>query len=437
MINVVIPEPIPSLNKGEAAILEGIWESLNKYGDYRITVYSPPAWIKDDRKNYVNKYTVADGIDLGDLANKFLENPKPRNRLYSLKIWGTLIGFSLITRISKKLALFLIKDNFLKSMAHADVILAGHDGMLGYEQFWLALATRIMNKPFALFGGGTDEKGRSGFKIRTFLQFAINNAIICTVRDPGTRDYLLANDIAPDKIHLFPDPAVLLKPCTPERVNEILTIENIPNPAEKPLFGLVPVRGGIVFDKSFSFETHLVKKHQHRVNLWVAILSHLLETTNAHFILIPHCIGPTPKNDDSRMCKDIYKTLPYSKERVTIIQNEYSASELKGLLKQCSFVVGERTHALIGSVSVGTPCIALTVEEDSRMHYIIDTMFCQNTFNLNNPNIDELKKLLTNAWNDRDKKALSTMEIAHRIHEQAYQAASLLVERIENALKRN
>ncbi len=131
MINVVIPEPIPSLNKGEAAILEGLWESLNKHGDFHITVYSPPSWFNDDSKNYKNKYNVVDGIDLYDLANNFLDNPAPRSRLHILKTWGKFILFALLTRISKDLATHIMKDSFLQALADADLILAGHDGMLG------------------------------------------------------------------------------------------------------------------------------------------------------------------------------------------------------------------------------------------------------------------------------------------------------------------
>jgi polysaccharide pyruvyl transferase WcaK-like protein len=43
-------------------------------------------------------------------------------------------------------------------------------------------------------------------------------------------------------------------------------------------------------------------------------------------------------------------------------------------MRECDFLVGERTHSLIGSVSVGTPLAALTNRRDTRTHGIIGQM---------------------------------------------------------------
>lgn len=431
MLKVVIPEPIPSLNKGEAAILRGIQEALAVCGDVNLTLYSPPAWINDDKKRY-RDITIVDGIDIWDISNQFLEKPLQRSRFYLLKTFGKLIIFSLMARFSRNIANYLIKDNLLYSMSNSNLIISGHNGLLGDDQFWMVLAAKIMNKPIALFGGGNDFNGRNQrIKVRKFLQFISNHSIIFTVRDINTKDTLIANGVNPEKIYVFPDPAVLLKPCSNERVNEILRIEAIPNHSEKPLYGVVPVRGGIVFDKSFSSETNLAKKNELRVKFWVDIFLHLLDTTDAHFVFIPHCIGPTFNNDDRRMMVDIYNAMPKGKDRITAISNEYSESELKGLMKRCDFILSERTHALIGAVSVATPSMALTVKEDLRMYYIINKMFKRPTFNLNNPDIEELKKLLTEEWNNRKKTAAEMIIEAEHIHKEALRAANMLKERLE------
>lgn len=430
-MKVVIAEPIPSLNKGEAAILRGIQEALAICGDIKLTLYSPSGWVETDKKRYGSGIAITSGVDLWDAENNFLENPVSRNRTHFFKTWGKLLIFSLMARVSKRFAANLIKDDFLSSLAHADLIIAGHDGMIGHSHFWIVLAAKIMNKPIALYGGGNDVIGRSKrLRVRKFLQFMANNSILFTIRDENTRDYLIANDVNPNKVHLFPDPAVLLKPCSKERVDEILKIENIPVTG-KPLFALIPVRGGIVSDKSFSSEQNPDKKHELRVKLWVDLLLHLLNTTDAHFVFLPHCIGPTFVFDDRRMMKDIYDAMIEGKDRITVINNEYSEGDLKGLMKRCDFILGERTHALIGAVSAAAPCMALTVEEDLRMHYIINKMFKRPTFNLNYPDVTELKKLLTTEWNNRKKTALEMAVQAEHIHKEALKAANMLKERIE------
>jgi polysaccharide pyruvyl transferase WcaK-like protein len=435
MMHVVIPEPITSLNKGEAGILDGIYQALKLCGDVRLTVYSPPGWIHDDRRNYANKYNVVSGVDLLDIENAYRDNPIPRTRIHFLRTWGKLIVFAIIASLSKHLANVAFKDELLKTLSEAHLIVAGHDGMLGYQDFWLVLAARIMGVPVALFGGGNDLKGRSKYRIRKFFQFAVNHSILCTVRDTGTSDYLILNGISSEKIDLFPDPAVLVEPCNKERVKEIMKIEGMPEQVTRPLYGLVPVRGGIVFDKSFSSEKGLEMKHKLRVKLWVDLIEHLLKITDAHFVLIPHSIGPVPMNDDRKMNRDIYNALPYGKERVTLIENEYSAGELKGLIGNCAFVMGERTHALIGAISVGIPCIALAVEEDLRMRHIITGMFKRKVFNLNNPDIFELKKLLKSEWENREQIAREMKKGADCVREEAYRAARLLKERIEKGIR--
>jgi polysaccharide pyruvyl transferase WcaK-like protein len=432
MYNVIIPEAIPALNKGEAAILRGIQETLSSCGKVNLILYSPPVWVEDDKKRYEPEITVVTGLDFMDIANKFLEEPCERGRLFQYKLSGKLLLHACLSRLSPSLANFFFKDRFLESFANADLVVAGHDGMLGYNHFWIVLAANILNKPIALFGGGNDYSGRSRkLRIRKFLQFIANHSILLTVRDSNTRDYFIANDVNPDKVHLFPDPAVLLKPCSESRVREILTIERIPDSSDMPLYGLIPVIGGIVSDKSFSYERDPDRKMNLRINLWLDILKHLLDTTNAHFIFLPHCLGPTIIFDDRRMLEAIYRAIPKGGERITVINNEYSEGEFKGLMKRCDFILGERTHGLIGSISVATPCIALTVEEDLRMHNIINLMFKRPTVNLNSPDIEDIKRLLTREWTSR-KEVREQMRVeADHIHAEALKAATLLKERSE------
>jgi polysaccharide pyruvyl transferase WcaK-like protein len=434
LIRVVIPEPITSLNKGEAAILEGLCEALRISGDFDLTLFSPGEWIDNDRKNYKDICKVTDGTDLFDIANKYRDNPLNRSSLYFFSTWGKLIFYSVLTRVSKGLANILIRDNLFKEFSRSDLILAGHDGMFGYEHFWLVLAARIMGVPIALYGGGNDLHGRSRWKIRKFFNFIASKSLICAVRDINTMDYLIANDVDTNKIKLIPDPAVLLKPCNEERANEILKREAVPNSKEKPLYGLIPVRGGIVFNKSFSFEKNAEKRYQIRVGCWAELLIYLLENTNAHFVFLPHCTGPTENNNDSIMSREIFNSLPWGRERVTLIENEYTAGELKGLMGRFDYVLGERTHGLIGAFSVGTPFLALTVEEDLRMHNIIKNMFKQKTFNMNNPDISELKNLLIEEWNNRNINRENQKKMVEVIRNDSYKAASILKNRIHEVL---
>jgi len=433
----LIPESIPTRNRGEAAILEGIRESLSLCGDYELAVFSPPSRSEDDREYADGRYQVLNGLDLFDVENKDLGFPHSHGRLHFFWRWGMLLIFSMVYRLLGRRASFLFKDPLLRAFADADLVLAGHDGALTPDHFYLALSLRIMKTSLALYGGSHGMEGRQKVRIRKYLQYLIKSALLCTVRDQRAKDVFSANDVPADRVYVFPDPAVLLKPCEEARTRQILQAEGIPGPEEVPLYGLIPVRGGIVARTSFSSEKDPERKHELRVGLWREIVTHLLETTDAHFVFLPHCTGPVSGNDDRRMNRDVYDAISVDRQRLTVVDTMYNASELKGIMKLCDFVLGERTHALIGAVSVGTPCVALTTEEDLRMHCIIRDSFGRPTYNLNYPDTNELKDLLTAEWNSRRQTARVMKDSAVEIRAAAIKAAELLGQRLSDGLGDN
>lgn len=437
MIKILIPEPIPSLNKGELAILGGLRQILHQFGDYRLTVYSHEAWAKDDRRSAKKRYEIVDGTDLFDLKNGLSENYIPRGRFFFLKTWWKLVAFCLVNRVSPIISSLLFKDPLLENFSKTDLILANHDGMFSYLHFYIVLAGKILKKPVALYGGGTDLRTRSSYIRRKMYQYAIDHSIICAVRDNSTINFLLANHIPLKKIHLTPDPAVFLKSCSLHRVKEILLNHRIPHTKNHPLFCLVPVSGGIVFQHSFSSEIKKENKYRMRVDFWANLVNRLAKKTNAHFIFLPHCIGPVKGNDDRRMNKAIFNRIPdhIKEERFTLIETEYSATELKGIMRHSDFVLSERAHALIGAFTARTPCFALTVKQDFRMHQIIGEMFRQKTYNLNRPNLDELTTLILEDWHQRKDKQQKIARTNLKIQNQALNTAHIFIRSIKEAMR--
>ena len=55
----------------------------------------------------------------------------------------------------------------------------------------------------------------------------------------------------------------------------------------------------------------------------------------------------------------LVKGLMKKQGSATVIQNEYSCSELKAVIGRCALFIGARTHATIASSSQGIPTIAL------------------------------------------------------------------------------
>lgn len=428
MLKVAIHEPIPSLNKGEAAILGGILEAFKLCGDVELTVYSPPQWLADDTRNYSDACRVATGADLCDFGNAFSDSPLERGRFYLTRLWAKLVLVAFVSRFNRRFAHRLSSDDeFFKAFIDADVILASHDGMLGYGCFFPVVAARAMGRPSVLFGGGHDGGSREGFKARLMLRYAVSRAALCTVRDAGTQQYLVSNGLPLAKANLYPDPAVLLRPCTAERARQILMAEGVPGQALDNLFVLIPVEGGIIARESFSGARSSSERRERRVALWSTLVGSLVESTDAHFVFLPHCIGPPALNDDRRMNHAIYDALQAAAQRrVTLIDSEYSASELKGIMGFSQFVLGERTHALIGALSAGTPAMALTVARDRRMHDIVHGMFGRVAFDLDNPDLARLEQVVRAEWDGRLLAAPGVKEKARQVCDEGWEAAHLL-----------
>jgi polysaccharide pyruvyl transferase WcaK-like protein len=428
MIKVVIPEPIPSLNKGEAAILEGILQMLSLGGQYEVTLFSPDSWIRDDSRNYGHLAKLVGGANL-------LGGTK-RGRLLSYVAVCRWLVLATLSRLLGRFAKGMVRDELFKSMCDADVILAAHDGMMGPGQSHVARVGRIMNKPVVFCGSGMGTVADLSPRQRRQVQYAVNHSRACVVRDKGTYDDLRSCQVDEDRIRLSPDPAVLLPPRDDARVAEILEAQGIPEAARGNMCAVVVAEGGIVARESFAAEKDLIAKRRLRVRLWQELLSHLIDTTNAYVVFLPHCIGFSPGNDDRRIARDIGDALPYKEERVKCMMDEYSAGELKGIMKHCQLVLSERAHAAIGAFSAGTPCVGFAPRIDHRMFRLLTGMFNRPVHDLEAPDTSQLKMLVTAEWNNRQQTAAAMAEHVEKTIEEARAAARWMNGRIEGALCR-
>ena len=192
-------------------------------------------------------------------------------------------------------------------------------------------------------------------------------------------------------------------------------------------------KGGRLLRESFTSEKGPENRYRRYVQLWADLVEHLLRTTNAHFVFIPHCVENGTTNDDRRMSRTVYQAISGDKSRLTLVEADYAPSELKGIMKHCEYVLGQRAHALIGAVSAGTPCMAMTTKGDLRMYHIMEEMFDRIVVDLADPNVVELKKLLTAEWNARAQTAATMQRKAAEIRAEAIRAAELLSRRIHEA----
>lgn len=95
------------------------------------------------------------------------------------------------------------------------------------------------------------------------------------------------------------------------------------------------------------------------------LIDHVLTNTEMSICLIPHVYNIEHNTQDIMILKKIYAKYVDNK-RVSLVDKELSASELKYIISRCRYFIGARTHSTIAAYSTSVPCIALSYSIKSR-----------------------------------------------------------------------
>ena len=140
-IKLYIPEYIPSGNKGEEAIVQGIAEGLVQKGKIpKISIFSYDA--DTDQENYGEDFKIVKGITF---------RPEPYGAflprlIEAVGVWIKHVLFFLSFRLLGEKCFWLFRSENWREYLNADIIMVGHDGVLSIEggrgwPFELFLAT--------------------------------------------------------------------------------------------------------------------------------------------------------------------------------------------------------------------------------------------------------------------------------------------------------
>lgn len=420
MANILIADPIPLLNKGEQALLEGIVESLDTSCKKPYMALLSPRPKEDVHRSRVRV------IDRCGVLSKALRQQMPG---FAFLIEGGVMA--LLMKFGRSYwERFFARSELWRAVLASDVIIVGHDSSVSYDAI---IVGWLLNKPLAIFAGSI-EMFRSKYR-EMIAKTLLKKVHLITLREEDSYKALdELGIISMVKAQVTADAAFLLRPCSPERVKEIMRQEGLPAHG-RPMVGVTLTRQ--MCERSHPEISDIEERYARAIADKATVLDKLIEQYNVEIVFVPHCIGPG-KNDDRLVASDVIRLMK-SKDMIKSVVTDFSASELKGLISRCEIFIGERTHSVIAALSQGIPSVCMTFPTDRRTHGIIGGTVGQKEFiyNVERLNPEELLLLIGHLWAKKQDIRTELKGLLPSIKDKALQSASLVQSLIREDVKSN
>lgn len=416
--NIFCPEHVPLENKGEEAIIRGMADVLFPEGNVEFHILD----INAKEYHFVDGLHVYPGewfysqwrskeFGLGFSMQKVYSSACSllRNGLNVVfPGWVRKPQFSLrsadnvFSSIKNDRAGSTNKERFLSQILECDYLIAGHDGAFDEYDCHVIKLMQKHGMKFGVFGTSLKPNVKSQVIIDIFKNTLLDSDFtFCRNQiaiDWGER--VFGGQVS---LTLTPDPAFGMKAAGPEVGARIVEKEGLLEFFKKPVIMATTCEPAPIARHCFKNSPNPGKKIKEHRRFLAGFFKHVVDVYNVNLLFLPHAIGPGPDLDDRIVAQDILERTGLNPERARVLESEYSAKELKALIREADLLVAERIHSMIGAVGVHTPFLCLGSKTDARVRGIIGNMLESQDliYFLNDPDIDELKKQFDNVWGNR------------------------------------
>ena len=285
-----------------------------------------------------------------------------------------------------------IKNPIIQEYVSTDMIidLSGDSFSDSKGGFSISIDSTILlgmsvKKPIVLY---SQSIGTFGWATTILARYCLNRVNLVIIREEITKKYLEKIGIK-SPIYLTADCAFVLEPAPYEKVENILSTENI-DITKKPLIGI-------------SATATLDDEENNYAHSMAQLTDYVIEKLNAQVVFVPHVVSPIAggKGDDRAIGEKIYK-LANNKENIKLIKSEYSPEELKKIIGICDIFIGGRMHANIAAISSGVPTLATAW---SHKYYGIMRTVGQEKYvcDFKTMNFEELRLKIDDLWGNKEK----------------------------------
>jgi len=435
-VRILVAEWVPSLNKGELAILIGMLKTFEVLGKVEVSVFS--FYPSLDKERYPKNVKIIDvGGDLR-LGNSLPEG----SRLIKVRafLFASLqyFFFILLSKILGKNVSKVMNKSIWREYCRSDIIIICHDQIscisgfiLTFSPIYITLLAKALHKPIVIYANGASDFGRKIWKI--LATCVLNNIDLITIRDEESFLYLKKFIWDKARIYLTCDPAILLPSANPEKVKNTMHDEDI-DKNDGLLVGTALSRE--VLSTAFQGHANLATRYKKAIAEMARFFDRLVENLQATIVFIPHCIEPYQHRDDRVVAKEIYNIMK-NKHKARVLIKEYSPEDLKGLMGQFDLFIGTRVHSVMGALSMDVPSCTLTRSSDRRAYGLIGKMLKQGEWicNVENLSADALFARLSDLLSASDKIRKDLLSIISSAKEKALLNGKLLKASLDSRLK--
>lgn len=240
----------------------------------------------------------------------------------------------------------------------------------------------------------------NNLKNRIIAKLCLNRIDLIFARSKVTMNYLRQIGVT-TPIFVIPDTAFILKPYMYKK-EEIISCEKI----GKQLVG-ISVSHTIMRYKKYEKIDFLIKEKY--IKVISELIHYLTKNVNAYVLLIPNELNFKHYNDLS-VAREIFDSLTNKKD-VLLLEKEYNAKHLKGIIRLCDLFIGSRYHSIVAALSSCVPTIAIGWHH--KYQEVMKSMNLENfVFDINNldftklrekiefllENIDGIKKMMVSKY---------------------------------------
>jgi len=287
--------------------------------------------------------------------------------------------------------------------AQADLILVGHDGVFCTESCGVIHLAKRRGKRVGILGASAQLVPKTRWYKGWLYRRALRESDFVVFREQHARASLGVVAACQEKLQVAPDPAFAMRPAAAEAAQDILAEYPAYRTAcqeGRPVVAVTVLEKGRVYAR-FRPDLSGGAKQRAHADYLADLLNDLVRQTDALIVFLPHAVEADAS--DVRAAERVVSCLAQDEQHTLILDRDLDARLLKAIIRECHFLVGERTHSLIAAVSTGTPFVGLTNTEDTRTHGIIGHMMqcSRQLVNMDCDSVAVAQRRLSETWSQR------------------------------------